>query len=460
MGFRHFYCSICGVVLAPSNRSGEGFPLWCKAVRAISKVEQRTILTGIGIVDNDIYPLYLPIEGVPHHIRFKDTQQDQEGPDVPLSCFPFHAACWELYSDYSEFAYIKGDLNTLFTVLNSIWYSNGALNWGHDYGGAGSFQGYRWLSKYIDSPVMADPRLSEDLLSENEAGRELAIDFAPKALSLGARTLQAHDPFRILPYELISEILLYLPSADILNLRLSSRVVALTKLSVGYWKSRFWPRNELGFAGSLRRPENYKWENWYVLIREQCKNGANQKNLMNRKRIWHLAGRLVELVSTAKSRVAFGSPMLDLSLERSLKVACVPPRKFPGRGCRELTHRAISFDYSLMSQLRGLKVTSVVIGDRRFISGVRFVLDSGNHTCLGYVDDSKDSWMGYNGKSRTDLSIQMLFGSEGFETITLESIPLHRRAGLPMAEDCVFARIPLRYLRGLMIGLDVRYPLD
>jgi hypothetical protein len=74
------------------------------------------------------------------------------------------------------------------------------------------------------------------------------------------------------------------------------------------------------------------------------------------------------------------------------------------------------------------------------------------------VDDSKDSWMGYNDKSRTDLSIQMLFGSEGFETISLEAIPLRRRAGLPMIEDCVFARIPLRYLRDLMIGLDVRFP--
>jgi hypothetical protein len=87
------------------------------------------------------------------------------------------------------------------------------------------------------------------------------------------------------------------------------------------------------------------------------------------------------------------------------------------------------------------------------------VFDGGNHTRLGYVDDSKDLWTGYSNKPRTDLSIQMLFGSEGFETITLETITLRRPAGLPITEDCVFARIPLRYLRGLIIGLNVRFPL-
>jgi hypothetical protein len=421
----------------------------------VFKMGRRTILTEIGIVDGGLYPFSLPAEGMPQHLKFKDSQQDEEG-----SCFPFHAACWELYSDYSESASVEGDSNILFTVLNSMWYNNGALSWGHDYGRASSFQCVRWLGTDMNSPLMADPRLSsEDLSNENEAEKQLAIDFTLKASNLGTRTLQAHDPFGILPYELISETLLHLSSTDILNLRLSSRVMALTKLSVGFWKSRFWPRNELGFARSLRRPENYTWESWYVLIREQCKSGPNYKNFMNRKRIWHLVGYLVELVSTVKSRTALGSPTLDLSLERSLKVACVPPRKFLGRGCRELTHRAISFDYSLMSQLRGLKVTSVVIGDRRFVSGFRFVFNGGSHTCLGYVDDSKDSWIGCNDKSRTDLSIQMLFGSEGFETITLEAIPLRRRTGLPMTEDCVFARIPLRYLRDLKIGLDVRFPL-
>jgi hypothetical protein len=119
----------------------------------------------------------------------------------------------------------------------------------------------------MNSPLMADPRLSsEDLLNENEARKKLAIDFTSKASNLGTRTLQAHDPFGIPPYELISETLLHLSSTDILNLRLSSRVIALTKLSVGFWKSRFWPRNEPGFARSLRRPENCMWENWYCRV--------------------------------------------------------------------------------------------------------------------------------------------------------------------------------------------------
>ncbi|KAH0541587.1 hypothetical protein FGG08_003935 [Glutinoglossum americanum] len=142
---------------------------------------------------------------------------------------------------------MEGDFNDLFTVLNS----------------------YRWLNTDTDSPLMADLRLSsEDLWNENEAGKQLAIDSAPKALGLGTRTLQACDPFWILPYELTSEVLLHLSSTDILNLRLSSRKIALTKLPMQFWKSRFWPQNELGFTKSLCRPETYTWENWYVFVRE------------------------------------------------------------------------------------------------------------------------------------------------------------------------------------------------
>jgi hypothetical protein len=119
----------------------------------------------------------------------------------------------------------------------------------------------------------------------------------------------------ILPYELISETLLHLSSTDILNLRLSSRVIALTELSMGFWKSRFWPRNELGFARSLRRPENYTWKSWYVLIREQCKNNSNHKNFMNRKRIWHLVGYLVELVCSQEPDSTWLSNVRSLSGE-------------------------------------------------------------------------------------------------------------------------------------------------
>ncbi|KAI9773626.1 MAG: hypothetical protein M1840_006900 [Geoglossum simile] len=166
--------------------------------------------------------------------------------------------------------------------------------------------------------------------NENEAGKQLAIDSAPKTLDLGTRALQAHDPFWILPYELTSKILLHLPSTDILNLRLSFRKITLTKLPMKFWKSKFWPRNELGFAKSLCCPKTCTWENWYVFVREQCKSGPKHKNLMNQKRIWHLAGYLVELVSIVKSRIVLGSPTLDLSLGRSRKVTCVPPKKFSG----------------------------------------------------------------------------------------------------------------------------------
>jgi hypothetical protein len=181
-------------------------------------------------VDSHVYPLNFPIEGIQQHFKFKSSQQDEED-----SCFPFHATCWELYSDYSGRMSMEGGFNDLFTVLNSMWYNNGALSWVHEYGGAGPFQGYRWLNTDTDSLLMANPRLSsEDLWNENEARKQLAINSAPKALDFGTRALPAHDPFWILPCELTSEILLHLSSTDILNLRLSSRKITLTKLPMEF----------------------------------------------------------------------------------------------------------------------------------------------------------------------------------------------------------------------------------
>jgi hypothetical protein len=80
----------------------------------VFKTGWRTILTEIGIVDNGLYPFGLPAEGMPQHLKFKNSQRDEEG-----SCFPFHTVCWELYSDYYESASVKGNLNNSFTVLNS-----------------------------------------------------------------------------------------------------------------------------------------------------------------------------------------------------------------------------------------------------------------------------------------------------------------------------------------------------
>lgn len=91
---------------------------------------------------------------------------------------------------------------------------------------------------------------------------------------------------------------------------------------------------------------------------------------------------------------------------------------------------------------------------------MRFVFDNGNSTCLGYVDDKKESWMGCNVKSQTGLSMQMLFSSEGFGAVTLETRLLRQHAGTPTAEDSVFAQIPLQHLRSLMVGLDVSFHLN
>jgi F-box domain len=413
-------------------------------------------LTSIGFVEGQRYPFNLRIADIPRHFCFRDTRLNQDN----NSCFPFHAACWELYRDYSKSTSIEEDYNILYNVLNSTWYYKGALVWGHDYGGASPFQGYRWRHTDVDSHLLADPRLSleADLLREHGTGEQSPKDPPSSILNLGRRAINAPDPFWAVPDELISEIFSHLSSVDVLNLRLASAKVALVGLSATFWKSRFLPHHELGFARSLHRPETCTWKSWYLLVKGQCKRGPRRRNLMNRKRIWLLAGHLVELVNTVKERIAFGSSTSILSDWSSRRVTSAPP-KYREQGCRELTHRVVTLNSDLMSQLCGLKISSVLIAKQRFVSGLRFIFSSGDSVRIGYVDDRNEEWASFESDAlHSNLLLRMILSNEGFKAISLGTSPLRRHSELLMSEDSASAQIPLENLCGLMVGLDVRLP--
>jgi len=103
-------CSVCGAILAPLDSE---YPEWCKSIRACKLYTNRSfeietdigcgvvcwvgsqpVLSGLGYNDEDAIPFFLP--GVPRHSRFstRSTLEDEEA-----SCYPFHAACWDILED-------------------------------------------------------------------------------------------------------------------------------------------------------------------------------------------------------------------------------------------------------------------------------------------------------------------------------------------------------------------------
>lgn len=99
------------------------------------------------------------------------------------------------------------------------------------------------------------------------------------------------DPFAFVPLEIREMILTTLTSADVCNLRLSSRAMAATPLTQYFFSSRFWPGRELEtiFDGFLLHSSHRLGLDWHALYRfMRSRLRFNQVCLgeKNRLRIW------------------------------------------------------------------------------------------------------------------------------------------------------------------------------
>ncbi|KAK4162878.1 hypothetical protein QBC43DRAFT_71192 [Cladorrhinum sp. PSN259] len=123
-------------------------------------------------------------------------------------------------------------------------------------------------------------------------------------------SMKRSDAFLGLPQELQQHIIHFLPTTDLLNLRLASRPMArvstLEALPRSFWFSRFTPAFEVGFALPARFDADLDWRGLYFLIRGACNEGsaliapAKRKHsliarLIKRKYWWERLGGVVEL---------------------------------------------------------------------------------------------------------------------------------------------------------------------
>ena len=115
------------------------------------------------------------------------------------------------------------------------------------------------------------------------------------------------DIFARLPEELLTEILVLLPTTSVRNLQLASRKIASVHLSSRYWRSRFHYPNELchvSLPPALLKAGQVgdRWIDWKRLCDQLLHPvGDGYEWWQNRKRIMRLNKGLVESMSRRRS---------------------------------------------------------------------------------------------------------------------------------------------------------------
>lgn len=280
-------------------------------------------------------------------------------PSLHLWGFAIHADCWRLLCEIDDQMGDQDHIRALFDLCTSQPNVSSTVDWFHQYGGrlkrnySNAFQWpgkvpcpgitytleatgdilegvspienkflqrFRLTGKYPPTEIMSrvNSRLNaytQYLLHGEEDKQPPYTDLpdnpAP-ALSPGPllRLLSqdTHDPFQLLPYELLIDILVTTPSNDIKNLRLASKTFATLDLPERFWRSRFLNGNEFSylysFASCWSEPRTWAEKYEKAMRYHRCRkaiDGYEEPDaymLHARKRVWELGeylSRLVEL---------------------------------------------------------------------------------------------------------------------------------------------------------------------
>lgn len=212
--------------------------------------------------------------------------------------FVFHDTCWNILEKRGR----PIPLDRLMEVLNSVplsrFCSGRLYTWGHGYHGLLRFNDdrYPWQQgrwTYRRSPAAENS--TQDPYSPQEVEDLLNSSPIPPPASMivpGNRPSRpCDDCFTRLPQEIVQEIASYLPTTIALRLRLLSWAFVPLFFSQGFWASRFRDGGDREFLSEVRaKPGSCDWRTLYRQTNRENISPA----LQNRKRIWDLAGSLLQ----------------------------------------------------------------------------------------------------------------------------------------------------------------------
>lgn len=301
--------------------------------------------------------------------------------------FPFHDACWEILNLARPG--IQIDVQALFDIIWCYPHQDYMINFGHDYGGDAWYQWHPGtLPGGLELPLVqgdAEHKFFNPLelpelhrfLNESCNDRGSSCDSVPYGFQAANG---GEDPFSRLPEEILQYILQYLPTADVLRLKLSSATYAKLPLSQSFWLSRFLPGREFEaifearlHAVSLRG----RWHSLYQLV----KSLRQTNHFANRLRVWKLACSWRDVLDQVASTSLHG----DVEALQSLRWIDASTEikgnwDIFNSGTRALYQRGIG----IPSRVRRVFVSFVETWGRCYVSAIRFEAADGSSSILGY----------------------------------------------------------------------------
>ncbi|TPR02659.1 Peroxidase, 2 family protein [Aspergillus niger] len=433
------YCPFCGVILLPDPYWDDpGARPWYAQVRGIYSTNPAVghiKATGVGIVRGR-KTLHAPLDSNQVYGDVAPDDLDEwrlcEQSDSQW-CFGFHESCWKLLILRLQHGRVESPSLTDVAIAEMVFYQlcctpcleGSIFHFGHDYAGAAQTHRIRGRIPPMDlgSHRYADPCVISvmDYPTDSIFAYENSMSSSEKYLmhhssrvggltEVGERRYHA---FSKLSTELLLEIFSYVPFGQLLTLRLVCRDLAvladISMLPQSYWRSRFLLGQEADFVFPCLS-ETQDWFKLFFATRASLK--AATPPLVNRKRIRDLLepmASLVDLDSIFRHGPGgldyFPAPMRGndftlVDIEAGPQLAKVLGY-FSGQlayndedcplqeGCRVLYRKAQPFMFPQEKHRRRISISTVKIGARRFISGIK-LFPSDEDNCVGRLIGYRD----------------------------------------------------------------------
>ncbi|KAE8358792.1 hypothetical protein BDV27DRAFT_137125 [Aspergillus caelatus] len=292
----------------------------------------------------------------------------------------------------------------------------GWLDWGHSYGGLMDrhpIEGYPWEDVYIagyikrflwdkSSPLTLATSDPSDVLEVRQAlvDSQDRRENTTMTSSISSVWVTTADCFQKLPQEILEQIQMFLPSRGVANVRLASRSFASLPLTQSFWASRFACHQERGYCFEARDllyngAHALRSRDWRAVYEETAVTSDSSNELKNRKRIWGYLKNMADLV--------LDQPLSSEGMSRELELWPKEPvttwrpvgGDFSVRSngnspyqmkCRVIYEQTIS----ITSSIRSIGVSFRELSDKKYVSGLRFVLTNKEQLVLGYVLPPKE----------------------------------------------------------------------
>lgn len=281
-----------------------------------------------------------------------------------IPCFPFHEECYKILArvlGYEKYQAIDKDV--LYAVMTAHSHDRGLeLPYG-DIGGAEQF--WECIPGEEFSVCNPGPRFGFD----DELQSMLPASFFNGLAPLPALSDKiGHDPWQVVPYDLLLDIFGHVSTDDMLALMNASTHVSATTRNMAFWKHMlrlrilpwFWELNTLLNSATL--PETFDYKALFVWIDKVTtpKYGMEGPfmSIANRRRTWEACQPLVPMYKHKVAPISHAEPedeeakaLLDHAESFHMPIVSYPLPKGATtasaqfiRSWHEISHRACIFD--------------------------------------------------------------------------------------------------------------------